>query len=403
MARANTGTVIVKRRTDGGETFALRFHTDDGERQYVTLGTDVQGWNRKRAEGELANIMADVRRGVWRRTEAEQASDPTFYDFARDWWAGKRDELRENTRVDYRWQLDNHLLPFFGDHRLSQITVEEVDRYRRAKVAQSELSAASINKTLTRLGQILDMADEYGKIVRNPLWVNPRNRKLRAPKPPAVWLDRADQIQSLLDAAGELDRRASAGRRHVARRTMLATLVFGGLRMGELLDLRWRDVDLAAGRLRVAGAKTDAGIRHVELLPALRETLATHRADHPEAGPDDLLFATSTGRRFGIDNVRNRVFAPAVRLADERRAAAGLAPLPQGLTPHKLRHTAVSLWSAAGWELPRVMQNAGHADQTVTVKIYAHVMSSDEGERERLRALIGGTVPGVPELVAQVA
>jgi integrase len=66
-----------------------------------------------------------------------------------------------------------------------------------------------------------------------------------------VWFDRAEQIRTLLDAAGELDRDAPYGRRHVARRVMLATFVFAGLRIGELTGLRWRDVDLAGNRITV--------------------------------------------------------------------------------------------------------------------------------------------------------
>ena len=98
--------------------------------------------------------------------------------------------------------------------------------------------------------------------------------------------------------------------------------------------------------------------------PALRETLATYRGRPPRTpSPTTCCFPTSTGRRFGRDNVRNRIFAPAVKLADERRRGVPVfAPLPEGqLTPHKLRHTAISLWFAAGWELPRVMRNAGHS------------------------------------------
>jgi integrase len=54
---------------------------------------------------------------------------------------------------------------------------------------------------------------------------------------------------------------------------MLGTLIFMGLRIGELLALRWKHVDLAAGRIKVADSKTDAGVRHVNLLPVLREAL----------------------------------------------------------------------------------------------------------------------------------
>ncbi|WP_249021039.1 site-specific integrase [Conexibacter sp. S30A1] len=426
MPREATGQVVVKDRK-GGKVYALRFRAN-GERQYLTLGTDAEGWNDLRAAEALADELAKVRAGVWRPVRAEpehveaQAPDPTFHVFASQWFEAKRRELDESTQTDYGWQLSSHLLPFFAEHRLSEITVAEVDRYRAAKVRESEaraealrqwrarldvetdraklrelrrqrppkpLSAASINKTLTRLGQILDQADEYGMIQRNPLRVNPRNRKLRAPKPPAVWLDRAEQIESLLDAAGELDLAARPDRRHVPRRAMLSVLVFGGLRMGELLALRWRDIDLAAGRLYVGEAKTDAGVRHVELLPALREALTTYKAGCMNTGPDDLVFATTNRRKFSRDGFRQRVFARAVEVANERREAAGLPPLPEGLSPHKLRHTCCSLLFVCGYELPRVMRTLGHADSAVTLRIYAHVMSADEGERERLRALVG--------------
>jgi integrase len=431
MPRPATGQVVVKER-NGARTFALRFRAN-GERQYLTLGTDADGWNDLRAEEALRDELAKVRAGVWRPLQAPVAAaavpvaDPTFHVFASEWFEAKRGELDENTQTDYAWQLSSHLLPFFAKHRLSQITVAEVDRYRNAKVRESEarakvvadwkarmaaetdrgrlrelarqrpprpLGATSINKTLTRLGQILDQADEYGMIDRNPLRVNPRNRKLKASKPPAVWLDRAEQIQSLLDAAGELDLAARPDRRHVPRRAMLAVLVFGGLRMGELLALRWRDVDLAAGRLYVGEAKTDAGVRHVELLPALRETLTTYKAGCSNTGPDDLVFATTNHRKFSRDGFRQRVFARAVEVANEKREAAGLTPLPQGLSPHKLRHTCCSLLFVCGYELPRVMQTLGHADSAVTLRIYAHVMNADAGERDRLRALVGvGSVP----------
>ena len=105
------------------------------------------------------------------------------------------------------------------------------------------------------------------------------------------------------------------------------------------------------------------------------------------------MFATSTGRKFSRDNVRDRVFARAVELANEKRLAVDLPPLPEGLTPHKLRHTCCSLLFASGYELPRVMAMLAHADSAVTLRIYAHVMSAQSGEREALERLVdGGTL-----------
>jgi integrase len=169
---------------------------------------------------------------------------------------------------------------------------------------------------------------------------------------------------------------------------MIATLAFAGLRLGELLALRWRDVDLAAGRLRVGAAKTDAGVRDIHLKPALRDELVALKASSP-ASPDALVFATSTGKTIGASNFRRRVLAPAVELADERLLEAGGSPLPTGLTPHSLRRTFASVLYAIGTTPPVVMAEMGHTDPQLALAIYAKAMSRDQGQLEELRELVG--------------
>jgi integrase len=285
-------------------------------------------------------------------------------------------------------ELTLHLLPFFAEHRLSEITIAEVDRYRQAKVREGRLSATSINKTIQRLGQILEIAVERELIDRNP--AKGKRRRLKQPRPPRTWLDRADQIATLLGAAGELDAEARVDRRASSRRALLSALTFAGLRIGEALALRWSDVDLAAGRLRVRAAKTDAGVREVDLLPTLRDELAVYRARARFTAPDDFVFPTENGGRQNASNVRNRVLARSMERANRRLAERDLAPLPEGLTPHSLRRTYASLLIAKGDELPYVMAQLGHADPKMTLGVYAHLMLRTQDERERLRALVEG-------------
>jgi integrase len=391
MARKATGQVIV-RQGKRGRSYALRFRAY-GRRHYLTLGNDAQGWDRWRAEVELENVLADARRGIWKpqeRLEAvEPTPEPTFHEFASEWIEAVAPALAEKSRTRYRWQLTHHLLPFFAEHRLSQITVAEVDHYRDLKVREGGLVADTINGTLTRLGQILDVAEERELIERNPLRVNPRRRKLRSSKPRTVWLDRAEQIATLLDAAGELDREARKDRGHVGRRAIIASLAFGGLRIGELCALLWRDVDLAGGRLNVGEAKTDAGRRYVDLLEPLREELTAHKMGASNALGSAFVFSTSAGNPRTINNVRERVFKPAVRRAGEKLEADERAPLPAGLTPHKLRHTFASLLIALGEDPTYVMGQIGHTDPAFTLRLYAHAMHRQDGERERLRRLVG--------------
>jgi hypothetical protein len=121
----------------------------------------------------------------------EDGAEPTFPEFASRWFAMAAPELRESTADLYKWHLSDHLLPFFQHHRLSDITVAEVDHYRQHKVRERDLLRArreageptshrplgneTINKT--RLGQVLDLAVEYGHLPANP--ARGQRRKLR--------------------------------------------------------------------------------------------------------------------------------------------------------------------------------------------------------------------------------
>ncbi len=416
MARPASGQV-VRNPARGGFSFALRFRAS-GRRQYVTLGRPEDGWTEAKAERELSVVLRDVDAGTWRPRAPEPApqaeADPTFHDFASDWFDANRGTWQPTTTADYHWRLTDHLLPFFGGHLLSQITVAEVDRYRESKVRETArrsaaieaagtdakrarvarcrpgLAPASVNKTLTTLGAILEVAVERDQLARNPVRVNPRRRRLRVPKPASVWLDSATQIATLIEAAGQLDVEARQDRGD-RRRALVSVLVFAGLRIGEALDLRWRDVDLAGGRLRVARSKTDAGRRTVDLLPVLHDELGDLKA-RGHIAPEARVFATTPGHRQNPSNVRNRVLTPAVERANALLTERGDVPLPEGLTPHKLRHTYASLLVALGEDPGYVQDQLGHTDPELTMRVYRHAIRRDGGQRERLRELVKGGV-----------
>lgn len=323
---------------------------------------------------------------------------PTFQEFASLWLerhiveggsAGKG--LAAKTREDLAWRLNRHLLPAFASRRMDQITIEDVDRYRVAKVRDAELAPSSINKTLTTLATILEVAVEYELIQRNP--AQGRRRRLRASPPRRSWLDRSDHIVALLDSARELDQEARAGRGQ--RRALLAALIFAGLRIGEALALSWRDVDLARRTIAVRTAKTDAGMRSVNILPVLHEELTSYQK-HLMNSEEALVFATSTGRQHSATNVRKRVLARAIERANAERVATGIEPLVGGLTPHSLRRTFASLLFALGETPPYVMAQMGHTSANLTLSVYARQMLRRDGEPERLRALVeaSGLSPG---------
>jgi integrase len=186
----------------------------------------------------------------------------------------------------------------------------------------------------------------------------------------------------MIDAAAELDAKPQA--RTAGRRALIATLVYAGLRIGEATALKRQDIDLASGRISVGGSKTEAGVRVVDILPALRDELLSHRHAHATAEPTDLVFPTSSGSR-DKDNARERVIRPVVAHADTLLARRGHRPLPEGVTAHKLRHMFASILFVRGEDPSYVLAQLGHTDPAFTLRVYAHAMRRDEGDKERLK------------------
>jgi integrase len=422
---------VVERQWKSGRGYALRFIAY-GKRQYLTLGLECEGWDRRRAEEELANVLADVRRGIWvppqrgrRRTE-EVGEAPLFGPFARELVASREGQVSENTLRSDEWALA-HLLPYFADWPLPTVDAEAVDAYRNLKVSESKareraierrtplrndhdqvlrpLAPSTINKTIDVLQWILSVALDYKHVTENA--AAGKRRRLRPEQRRPVHLDTAAQIVALLDAAAELDR--DPRRACADRRAILATLILAGPRAHELGYLLWRDIDLANGRIYVGRSKTQAGLREIRIRPILRDILAAHKASAYRSGPDDLVFPTGTGGRRNKDNLRSSVLIASFKRADELLARRGHVPLPKGLSAHKLRHTFASVLIACGEDPASVMAQLGHTDPGFTLRVYTHAMSRDSAERARLKALVEGEsesnepVPSAPALLPYTA
>jgi integrase len=293
---------------------------------------------------------------------------------------------------------------------------------RRAK----PLSPSSIKKLIELLGTVLDEAVHDGFLPSNPARGRRLRIKMRRPTRSALEID---ELAALLDAATALDHEArnalvsrdvslttrrveqllQRGRRpsqiaadlelarstvswhlrrlgvmpgqgYVARRVVCELLGRAGLRSSELCGLRIGDLRLdapAGAHLRIRESKTEAGVREVQLSPALVDALRDHlerlRAARLPDGPDAFLVPSTKGTR--LDTRRVRVFVAAAReRANEVRAGYGLPPLPP-ITPHALRRTYVSIALLAnGFDVKWVMGQVGHADSRMTLEVYAQLM-----------------------------
>jgi integrase len=301
--------------------------------------------------------------------------EPSFHVYASEWVASRRPEVDERTTEYFEWALSGHLLPYFKDHRPSEITPQAMKAYRAHKLAAKQpLSASSLNKTLKVLAQILDDAIEDGYLATNP--ARGKRARVRAPKPKRTWLE-LDEVTALLDSAG-------------AHRALLETMILAGLRVSELCALRWRAVDLARGRLSVEDSKTDAGRRTIELSPLLLDELKAHKASARHAEGDELVFPTRYGTQRDRANVRARVLTTTIERANAKARKAGRPGVQAGVTNHTLRRTFASLLYEAGASPAFVMAQMGHESAALALEVYSKVMERKRDTGERMDALVRG-------------
>ena len=420
--RRATGQLVVT-KTKAGTRYAVRFR-HDGRRFQRTLGYNSDGMTKQKALAEIERLMSRLFLGDWdpaqdgQEPERETPEEETFDEYVlgredskEPGWLEKRvasggrdgDGLSESGEADLLQCVD-HLRAWFGSLRLSEITTEEVENFVHAKKtsprggkgprAEEPLSGTYVRKMVRVLSAVLRDAVRHDRIPRNPA----EDVRVKAPRFKGTSLDRADAISALLAAAGEIDAARRDRRGH--GRPLLATLLYAGLRIDEALSLRWRDVNLAAGYLRIGRAKTEAGIREVDLLPPLREEIAVLRAlRFPEGAVADegaLVYGTRTGGKESPSNIRNRILRPATERANAVLAAEGKEPMPP-LTPHSLRRTFASLLVATGADPLHVADQLGHTDPGLSLRVYAQTVKRKDGALEALRALVeGADLPGVP-------
>jgi integrase len=181
--------------------------------------------------------------------------------------------------------------------------------------------------------------------------------------------------------------------------------VLAGPRIGEALGLHWRDVNLgdephdgnviplpvkgraSIGTIRIRGSKTSNADRRVQLSPALRRELAALREAIGSPAPDRRVFATGKGGRFSESNIRNRILAPAIKIANETLVAAGHEQIMDGITPHSLRRTFASMLAKRGEDPATMMGQMGHSTAELTFEVYA---KAGDADREAWEALWQG-------------
>jgi integrase len=325
-------------------------------------------WNRKRAEAELRRRLVDVERAGYRRPERL-----TFADFTERWLSeylpGRG--LKLTTLDGYRQTLNRHLLPCFGATSLQELEQqpELIDRYITQKI-QAGLAPKTVHNHLLLLQVMLKTAIRWRLIQRNP--VTDAERPRIAHTELNVLSER--EIAQLWAAYNQLVQNAATDERPwwQLAQTLTFVALATALRRGELLALRWHDIQLLEARLHVREAlvkgrftspKSRRSRRTIELGPRSCELLAQHWQQTAYQADDELVFC-HPHKGTPLDPARlARVYM---------KQALHRAGVIKPFRPfHDLRHTALTHDAAAGNPMAYLQQKAGHSQSAITER-YIH-------------------------------
>ncbi len=360
VARPPSGHVFRVERK-GGPVWFAKYRLPDGRQvqkkigpAWTERGRPAAGYFTKRLADEWLREQLDLaRRGT---LPGITRSGATFDDAVAEWLRYiEQDRARKpSTVAGYRTIARTHLLPAFGGRALEMITPELIETWQ----ASMTQSASTRSKALVLMHGIFQRARKVWKLPANPV--------ADVEKPP---LTRSGDLQVFSPEEVWALVRAATSEQDAA---LFLTAAFTGLRMGELLALRWRDVDFAGSSIRVrasyyAGHLTtpkSGRVRAVPLAPDVASGLAKLGGRSDWVGDDDLVFAAAAGGYLDGSALRRRY-----KLA---LTAAGLRPLRF----HDLRHTFGTRMIAKA-DIHRVQEWMGHADIQTTMR-YLHFAPRDE-------------------------
>lgn len=339
-------------------------------------GSPAPGFLRERdAKALLDEILVEARKGIMR----QQRTGVTFADVAEGWFStgGFERDWSASTATDYRSVLNAHLLPALGALRIESITAKQIEAWRNELAADGTRVRHTVNKIAAVAHAVFEHAREHHNLQHNPV---AQIKRLRESYDAARFdFFSPDEIATLARTARQGGHRDSArppvseeervahAREDEQDAVIYLTAAFSGLRRGELLALRWRDVDFEQQSIRVyeaysrneLGSPKSRKSRTVPMIDQAGEALSDLKARGHHAGKDDLVFVNRDGGHVDGSALRRRYLA-ALEAAGLRR-----------LRFHDLRHTFGSLAINTA-TIVQVQAWMGHADVKTTMRYLHH-------------------------------
>lgn len=371
----------IRKRPETGLLF-IDFHFQGNRIREQTALPDTPA-NRKRLQKALERIEADIALGIFDyektfgkplpasakdegqgtttqggKAELTTASDgPLFKDFANQWYAESEISWRRSYQITQRGALDKYLIPEFGDRPVSEITKADVLAFRAELAKQAgrrtegaTLSPRRINAVMKPLRQILnEAADRHNYL--SPF----RNIKPMRVKRTEVMPFTMQEVQSLLETV------------RPDYRNYLAVRFFTGLRTGEANGLKWKYVDFERRVICVRESivlgeedelKTEGSMRDIQMSAVVFDALQSQYA--ATAKRSDYVFCNLEGKPLDNKNFINRVWNPLLRFLGYPHRKA-----------YQMRHTAATLWLAAGEAPEWIARQLGHTSTEMLFRVYS--------------------------------
>ena len=361
MGRRGNGEGTISRRKDGRWEGRYYVPTEDGPKRKV-----IYGKTRAEVSEKLTKALSDRANGIVYDNE-----NITIGEYLDVWL--KRSvygSVRQSTYDRDTNLVNNHIKPVLGSLKLKKLNSAHVQNFYRNRL-DTGLSASTVRKIHDILRRGLAQAVDWHLTQRNVADVVKPPR----PVPKEIVALSTDETRRLLDAAAE-DRLEA----------LYVLAVHTGMRQGEMLALRWQDVDIEnavlsvrrtltrrGGKIAFGEPKTKKSRRSIRLTPQAVDALRAHLerqlrdmeilGDHYQ--DQGLIFTTDTGAPINPSNLRQRSFTPLLKRVG----------LPH-MRFHDLRHTCATLLLSRGVHPKFVQELLGHATIAITLDTYSHVMPS---------------------------
>jgi integrase len=322
-----------------------------------------------RTKGDAERLMSERLRTVNSESSRRQRNW-TLRSYIEDRWLPEvLPTVKRSTQNHYRYVANQHLIPELGDMQLRLITRHDVQDMLLRK-HRSALSWRTVKHIRTTLGTVLGAAEIDELVDSNPV----RKTKLpkRGPVAEKVPVDSA-KLRALLDALPE------------PSRSIATLLAFGGLRIGEMLALRWMDVDFGKSMIRIRQSiydgvfdepKSQRSKRDVPLGPVGMQILRQRKPSN--CAPDALVYATRQGTPLDRHNLLNRQLKPICEKLGMK-----------GVTWHWFRHANATLQGQVGTPLATIQERLGHSSAEITREVYLH---SATGESQKAAKAVEGLI-----------